>query len=94
LIRDAKGNLYGTTSGGGDLKCSDGVGSGCGVVFKLDPAGKETVLHRFKGMDGDSPVASLAQDANGNLYGTTFFGGDLKCGPSGIGCGVVFKITP
>jgi uncharacterized repeat protein (TIGR03803 family) len=94
LIRDAAGDLYGTTSGGGDLKCTDGVGSGCGVVFKLDAAGKETVLHRFKGMDGDSPAASLARDANGNLYGTTFFGGDLNCGPSRIGCGVVFKITP
>lgn len=94
LIRDAAGNLYGITSGGGDLKCSDGVGSGCGVVFRLDATGKQTVLHRFKGIDGDSPSASLARDASGNLYGTTFFGGDLSCGGFGIGCGVVFKLTP
>jgi uncharacterized repeat protein (TIGR03803 family) len=35
LIRDTKGNLYGTTLHGGDLSC--GQGYGCGVVFKLTP---------------------------------------------------------
>jgi uncharacterized repeat protein (TIGR03803 family) len=86
LVRDSAGNLYGTTSAGGNLAC------GCGVVFKLDTTGKETVLHRFTGgADGAYPEAGLVRDAAGNLYGTASAGGDLACGG---GCGVVFKLTP
>jgi uncharacterized repeat protein (TIGR03803 family) len=88
LVRDSAGNLYGTTLAGGNLAC------GCGVVFKLDTTGKETVLHRFTGgADGAYPEAGLVRDAAGGLYGTTYAGGDLACGGSG-GCGVVFKLTP
>ncbi|HXM21194.1 MAG TPA: choice-of-anchor tandem repeat GloVer-containing protein [Terriglobales bacterium] len=95
LIRDAAGNLYGTTPWGGDPTCSDGIGGRCGVVFKVDSTGKETVLYRFKGADGDGPYrGSLVRDAAGNLYGTTSYGGNLSCGGTGIGCGVVFKLTP
>ena len=84
LIRDALGNLYGTTSDGGTF--------GHGTVFKLDTTGKETVLHSFAGVpDGANPVASLIRDAKGNLYGTTLFGGDTTCAPS-AGCGTVFKV--
>jgi len=87
LLRDAEGNLYGTTRAGGDLGC------GCGIVFKLDTTGKETVLHRFTGVkDGADPEAGLLRDTAGNLYGTTFSGGSAACG--GVGCGVVFKLTP
>jgi uncharacterized repeat protein (TIGR03803 family) len=54
LLRDSAGNLYGTTTIGGDLTC--GYGSGCGVVFKIDQHGKETVLHAFSGSaDGWRP---------------------------------------
>jgi uncharacterized repeat protein (TIGR03803 family) len=92
LVRDNAGNLYGTTQVGGDLAC--GSGSGCGVVFKLDRNGTETVLHGFTGgKDGAFPAGGLVRDAEGNLYGTSGLGGDLACG-SGIGCGVVFKLTP
>jgi uncharacterized repeat protein (TIGR03803 family) len=50
LLRDAAGNLYGTTVYGGENGSSCGaVNIGCGVVFKLDKTGKETVLHRFSG---------------------------------------------
>ena len=95
LIRDAAGNLYGTTPWGGDPSCSDGLGGRCGVVFKVDSSGKETVLYRFKGADGDGPyLGSLVRDAAGNLYGTTSYGGNLSCGGTGLGCGVVFKLTP
>lgn len=88
LIQDAKGNFYGTTSSGGGATDS-------GLVFKLTSSGKETVLYKFKGTsDGSSPFAGLIQDAAGNLYGTTWDGGDLSCGPNGGGCGVVFKLTP
>jgi uncharacterized repeat protein (TIGR03803 family) len=90
LIRDTEGNLYGTTYLGGDLKC--GTRAGCGTIFKLDATGKETVLHRFAGgAAGSNPFAGLIRDPEGNLYGTTVYGGDLNCGdPSG--CGTVFKL--
>jgi uncharacterized repeat protein (TIGR03803 family) len=94
LVRDPAGNLYGTTVFGGDLSgCF--VGSGCGVVFKVDPAGKETVLYSFTGAaDGGFPEAGLVLDEDGNLYGTTNIGGDLSCAPGFVsGCGVVFKLT-
>jgi uncharacterized repeat protein (TIGR03803 family) len=100
VIRDSQGNLYGTTNFGGDSRCfSDGEYFGCGIVFKLDPSGRETVLHTFEGAsqgDGAAPAAPLVQDGLGNLYGTTSNGGDGQCnnspfgGPSG--CGTVFKI--
>ena len=51
LVVDSGGNLYGTTLQGGDTECSLGY-MGCGVLFKLDPAGNETVLHTFHGGDG------------------------------------------
>ena len=82
LIRDAAGNFYGTTYYGGS-KASDGV------VFKLDAAGKETVLYQFKGPDGDGPDG-VVRDAAGNLYGATSFGG-TGC-PGQQGCGTVFKL--
>ena len=85
LIRDAAGNLYGTTNGGGEY--------GLGVVFKLDAAGKETVLHSFIGNsagDGAYPIAGLVLDATGDLYGTTPQGG-RGC-PGKGGCGTVFKL--
>jgi uncharacterized repeat protein (TIGR03803 family) len=83
LVRDAKGILYGTTEGGGS--------SGKGVVFKLNKAGKETVLYSFTGTGGDGarPLAGLIRNAAGNLFGTTAYGGTGSC--SG-GCGTVFKV--
>ena len=92
LIRDAKGNLYGTTFwGGGSAPCNGG--NGCGVVFRLDTTGKETVLHAFTGTGGDgaNPYDGLVQDPNGNLYGTTVYGG--SSGACSGGCGVVFEVT-
>jgi uncharacterized repeat protein (TIGR03803 family) len=85
LIRDKQGNLYGTTILGGDL--SSCGGDGCGVVFKMDRSGKETVLHNFAGLDGAFPGASLVQDEEGTLYGTTNDGG-------AFGQGVLFKLDP
>jgi uncharacterized repeat protein (TIGR03803 family) len=78
LIRDAAGNLYGTSFQGGthDL----------GVVFKLDPSGAETILYNFTGAaDGSHPEAGLFQDPTGNLYGMTTEGGSE-------GLGTVFAV--
>src|SRR5258708_37409321 len=59
------GNLYGTTSAGGDSICQ------CGTIFKLDSTGKETVLYRFLGgTDGSGSAAGLARDPGGEIYGT------------------------
>jgi uncharacterized repeat protein (TIGR03803 family) len=87
LVRDAAGNLYGTTADGGDPNC------GCGTVFKLDTSGKETVLHAFTGMQDGGFPNGLVQDTAGNLYATTEVGGDPNCA-SGNGCGTVFKLDP
>jgi uncharacterized repeat protein (TIGR03803 family) len=93
LVFDPAGNLYGTTSSGGALDQ--------GTVFKLTPSAdgnwRESVLHSFCSRtncgDGAQPVADLVLDPAGNLYGTTFAGGDQGCYQGG-GCGVVFKLTP
>jgi uncharacterized repeat protein (TIGR03803 family) len=64
---NVKGTLYGTTFYGGS--------SGGGTVFAVATAGKESILHSFKGgKDGSNPVAGLI-DVKGTLYGTTSTGG-------------------
>jgi uncharacterized repeat protein (TIGR03803 family) len=92
VIQDARGNLYGTTAYGGDPSCGS-ERAGCGVIFKLSKTGSETVLYGFKGgSDGNEPQAGVVQDAEGNLYGTTVYGGDTSCNPP-YGCGVVFRLS-
>jgi uncharacterized repeat protein (TIGR03803 family) len=80
-IQGSDGNFYGTTYNGGT--------SNLGTVFKITPAGVETVLHSFVGgaTDGSFPTAGLIQGSDGNFYGTTTGGGP-------IGEGTVFQITP
>jgi len=100
LIQANDGNFYGTTWAGGDLTCGTyyfNVGSnypypsfrGCGTVFKMDSLGNVTVLHEFEEPqtgDGDAPYSGLVQGKDGNLYGTTYYGG------SSIYFGTVFKV--
>ena len=82
LIQAGDGNFYGVTNGGD-------VTADYGTVFKITPAGTETVLHNFTntGNDGVNPSAALVQGSDGNFYGTTPTGG-------ASGLGVIFKITP
>jgi uncharacterized repeat protein (TIGR03803 family) len=93
LIRDAEGNFYGTTYAAGNTGCLGN--EGCGTLFKLDPAGKETILYRFTGgKDGAYPEwGSLARDRVGNLYGTAFSGGLSANNCITLGCGVVFRLS-
>lgn len=94
-IRDAAGNLYGTTLyGGGSTECDDG----CGTVWELEPpvsdqssggkAWKEVILHRFgfaTNYGAFPALGPLAMDGDGNIYGAAD-GGKLPYG-------IVFKLT-
>ncbi len=96
FISDAAGNLYGTTSLGGNAVCADyGGGAGCGTVIELSHSKvgwTETVLYSFQGDgDGISPSGNLVFDGKGNLYGTTEVGGPGNCLN---GCGTVFELSP
>ncbi|HEX4159813.1 MAG TPA: choice-of-anchor tandem repeat GloVer-containing protein [Rhizomicrobium sp.] len=89
ILPDASGNLYGTTVTGGK--------NGGGLMYKLAPQGNgawtETVLHYFCAQahctDGNGPEGRLAEDAAGNIYGSTYLGGANCTNESG--CGVVFE---
>jgi len=91
VIFDHAGNLYGTTVAGGP--------NHRGTVFELTPSASgpwtETILHSFEqnGTDAYEPYAGLIFDGQGNLYGTSFYGGAAEC-PFKEGCGTVFKLTP
>lgn len=91
VVIDQMGNLYGSLYVGGRRGCYANLG--CGAIFKIAPHGKETILRLFKGgrKDGANPVAGPILDGNGNLLGTTYYGGNQDCG---LGCGTVFAIAP
>ena len=96
LIRDNKGNLYGTTFFGGDPNCVLTVSEppGCGTVYKLDSSNNLSVVYTFTGSTDGAWPQGLVMDSAGNLYGVTFYGGNLNCPLlAGVGCGVVFKIS-
>jgi uncharacterized repeat protein (TIGR03803 family) len=87
LVQGSDGNFYGTTAYGGT---NDG-----GTVFKISPSGALTTLYSFgsitnatgRSLDGDGPEAALVQGSDGNVYGTTDWGGTNDWG------GSVFKIS-
>lgn len=139
LVMDRKGDLWGTTSGGGigggvifeittrdkeklihtfEGSPHDGCGawsamvinrrgdffgttSNCGkhpfgTVFKLNRVRHESLRYSFKGgRDGLYPFAGPILDSQGNLYGTTYYGGIISACSNGFGgCGTIFKLTP
>jgi uncharacterized repeat protein (TIGR03803 family) len=84
VIFDQAGNLYGMTFGGGD--------DGAGTIFELSPnqdgSWTKSRLYSFTGgKDGGLPFAGLIFDSAGNLYGTTYYGGD-------DGVGAIFELSP
>ncbi|HEY6768561.1 MAG TPA: choice-of-anchor tandem repeat GloVer-containing protein [Candidatus Sulfotelmatobacter sp.] len=97
-VFDTKGSLYGTTQYGGTLGCTSTSGKGCGIVFKLTPpatkggAWSESVIHSFstRTSDGASPFAGVIFDKLGNLYGTTYAGGNAWPAHAGA----VYELSP
>jgi uncharacterized repeat protein (TIGR03803 family) len=87
VVLDSAGNVYGTTSEGGQFA------SQFGVAFELSPNGSggwiETILHVFDRDDpaGSRPLGGLILDGMGNLYGTTSDGGSARAGTA-------FKLSP
>ena len=80
LLQASDGNFYGTTSGGGPTGDN-------GTVFRITPAGAFTSLFSFSGANGSGPAAGLIRGNDGNLYGTTQYGG------ANGDNGTVFRIT-
>ncbi|HKM62930.1 MAG TPA: choice-of-anchor tandem repeat GloVer-containing protein [Acidisphaera sp.] len=77
LIADTAGNLFGTAYDGGS--------HGDGTVFEIVKtngtfAGKPTVLATFDGGNGANPQGGLIEDSNGDLFGTTEYGGSDDVG--------------
>jgi uncharacterized repeat protein (TIGR03803 family) len=56
-----------------------------------DGSYQEQLIHNFSGADGSRPLSTLTMDEDGNLYGTTFSGGNLAA--CFAGCGTVFELT-
>jgi uncharacterized repeat protein (TIGR03803 family) len=69
VLQDGIGNFYGTTA-----RCGS---NNIGIIWKVNKQGKEIILHNFTGYpsDGAFPVAGLARDSQGNLYGVATGGG-------------------
>jgi uncharacterized repeat protein (TIGR03803 family) len=91
VVLDARGNLFGTAHTGGTHSH--------GTVFELSPQGgnwQQNTLYSFTGgADGAFPLSNVVFDGTGNMYGTTFEGGDHSCDSGGVGgegCGVVFML--
>jgi len=90
VIQASDGNFYGMTAEGG--------ANGYGTIFKVTPAGDETVIYSFGQSsvqvngnaipgDGYGPTGNLVQASDGNFYGMTSLGGTY-------GNGTIFQVTP
>jgi uncharacterized repeat protein (TIGR03803 family) len=97
LTQGTGGVLYGATDfGGGSAACS----GGCGTVFDLVPNGSsytEHVLYAFQGgADAANPLGNLLIDKNGNIFGTSYWGGGSQCTSQStvMGCGTVYELSP
>jgi uncharacterized repeat protein (TIGR03803 family) len=84
LLQASDGNFYGTTY--------DGGATGQGVIYKITPAKKLTVLYNFDSVNAN-PVSPLMQDTSGKFYGTTFSGVQNTDCLSDDGCGTVYSLS-
>lgn len=100
VVFDSAGNLFGTTTYGGNSEGTCASFGSCGTVFELIPsngAWDESILYEFTATSGDgsNPYAGVIVDSSGNLYGTTLQGGDIPCiSDYDFGCGTVFELSP
>jgi uncharacterized repeat protein (TIGR03803 family) len=96
LVQGKDGNFYGTTSAGGS--------NDFGTIFQMTPSGVLTTLYSFgqfqgavgNALDGASPEGSLILASDGNLYGTTAYGGpstNIVDASGDIGFGLLFKFV-
>jgi uncharacterized repeat protein (TIGR03803 family) len=90
LVLANDGSFYGTTREGGP--------NSAGTVFKITRQGNLTTLYNFCSMpncvDGASPYSTLVQGTDGNLYGTTYSGGEYQSEKfCPYGCGTAFRIS-
>src|SRR5580704_18754769 len=84
LVQAANGYFYGAAGAGGT--------EDAGTIFKITPSGQLTTLYSFCSQsgcpDGVASDAPLVPATNGDLYGTTLFGGASNACSGG--CGVAF----
>jgi uncharacterized repeat protein (TIGR03803 family) len=79
LVQGNDGNFYGSTTSGGTNQI--------GTVFSITPDGQFKSLYSFMSSSvGSYPIGGLVQASDGNLYGTTYIGGDNQLG-------TIFEIT-
>jgi uncharacterized repeat protein (TIGR03803 family) len=78
LTADRSGNIFGTTALGGR-------GRGRGTIFRVDQAGVFTTISNINDPNANGPFTNVIADNSGNLFGTTFSGGQF-------GSGSIFKL--
>jgi len=91
LIQGADGNFYGTAASGGPggyCPSSDPtlILKGCGIVFKITPAGALTTVYEFEGMNDGAAPAGLIQAKGGSFYG-------FASSPNNTNDGSIFQLT-
>jgi len=87
VAQDAKGNLYGVTTGCGANYYN-------GTLYELSAKGTLTLLHSFDGADGEDPVGEVLRSSTGTLFGTTYYGGTSNCRIYYSTCGTVWSYVP
>lgn len=94
FVFDKSGNLFGNILQ--DQECEKGYKDQCGNVFELVRGNggqwRLKVLHSFAGGIGGADPFQVVFGQDGSLYGGADIGGDGSC--SGLGCGLLFEVTP